>query len=98
MKGEVKRKGRRNKQGADGVSNKDDAFSFDFDENSLAGRVVLVAGGTGGLGSATVALLARDGATVVAGYRGDRARAEALKQAMEAQFKATIHLVEGDIS
>ena len=80
------------------MSNKDDSFAFDFNEQSLAGRVVLVAGGTGGLGSATVALLARDGATVVAGYRSDRNRAEALKQAVEARFKATIHLVEGDIS
>lgn len=80
------------------MSNSDDSFNFDFNEQSLAGRVVLVAGGTGGLGSATVALLARDGATVVAGYGSDRKRAEALKQAVEARYKATIHLVEGDIS
>ncbi len=73
-------------------------FEFDFKERSLEGRVVLVAGGTGGLGSATVAMLAREGATVVAGYRQDREKAEALKQAIEAQFRATIHLVEGDIS
>jgi len=71
---------------------------FHFDERPLEGRVVLVAGGTGGLGSATVALLARDGATVVAGYRQDQQRAEALTQAVEARYKATIHLVEGDIS
>jgi NAD(P)-dependent dehydrogenase (short-subunit alcohol dehydrogenase family) len=73
-------------------------FQFDFNERSLAGRVVLVAGGTGGLGSAAVALLARDGATVVAGYLRDREKAEALKQAVEAGYKATVHLVEGDIS
>jgi NAD(P)-dependent dehydrogenase (short-subunit alcohol dehydrogenase family) len=73
-------------------------FHFEFNDRSLEGRVVLVAGGTGGLGSATVAMLARDKATVVVGYRQDREKAEALKQAMEAQFKATIHLVEGDIS
>lgn len=78
--------------------NKDYSFDFDFDERPLAGRVALVAGGTGGLGSATTALLARDGAVVVAGYRADRDRAEALKQALEARYKATIHLVEGDIS
>lgn len=64
----------------------------------MAGRVVLVAGGTGGLGSATVALLARDGATVVVGYRRDREKAEALKQAIEARYKTSAHLVEGDIS
>jgi len=73
-------------------------FDFDFNERSLAGRVVLVAGGTGGLGSATVALLAREGATVVVGYKGDRQRADALKQAIEARYKATVHLVEGDLS
>jgi 3-oxoacyl-[acyl-carrier protein] reductase len=74
------------------------SFDFDFNERALEGRVVLVAGGTGGLGSATVALLARDGATVVAGYRQDRVRAEALKEALEARFKTTIHLIEGDIT
>ncbi|HVF89806.1 MAG TPA: SDR family oxidoreductase [Blastocatellia bacterium] len=75
-----------------------DTFDFNFDERALEGRVVLVAGGTGGLGSATVAMLARDGATVVAGYLNGRERAEALKRAVEARYKATVHLVEGDIS
>jgi NAD(P)-dependent dehydrogenase (short-subunit alcohol dehydrogenase family) len=74
------------------------SFDFNFDERSLAGRVVLVAGGTGGLGSATVALLARDGAIVVAGYLGDHQRAHALKQALEASYGTTIHLVAGDIA
>ena len=73
-------------------------FEFDFDEKSLAGLVVLVAGGTGGLGSATVALLARDGANVVAGYRTDRARAEAVKLAVEDKYKNPVHLVAGDIA
>jgi NAD(P)-dependent dehydrogenase (short-subunit alcohol dehydrogenase family) len=80
------------------LSAADQKFNFDFPEQSLAGRVVLVAGGSGGLGSATVAMLARDGATVVVGFRRNREKAEALKQAMEAQFKASIELVEGDIS
>ncbi|HYP27032.1 MAG TPA: SDR family oxidoreductase [Blastocatellia bacterium] len=75
-----------------------DGFEFDFNERALEGRVVLVAGGTGGLGSATVALLAREGATVVAGYLKGRERAEALKQAVEARYGKAIHLVEGDIS
>jgi NAD(P)-dependent dehydrogenase (short-subunit alcohol dehydrogenase family) len=75
-----------------------DSFDFDFTERSLEGRVVLVAGGAGGLGSAAVALLARDGATLVAGYRSNRARAEGLKQALEARYKTTVHLVEGDIA
>jgi 3-oxoacyl-[acyl-carrier protein] reductase len=80
------------------LSSANSEFHFEFNERSMAGRVVLVAGGTGGLGSATVALLARDKATVVVGYRRDKEKAESLKQAIEAQFKASIHLVEGDIS
>ncbi len=76
----------------------DTSFDFDFNERSLAGRVVLIAGGTGGLGSATVALLAREGAIVVAGYLRDRQRAEALKQAVEARYEGTVYLVAGDIS
>ncbi|MFY9608660.1 MAG: SDR family oxidoreductase [Blastocatellia bacterium] len=76
----------------------DGLFDIDFDERPLAGRVVLVAGATGGLGSATAALLAQGGAAVVAGYLGDRARADTLKQALEARYKTTLHLVEGDIA
>jgi len=76
----------------------DGSFNFDFSERPLTHRVVLVAGGTGGLGSATAALLARDGATVVAGYLGDRERAQALKRALEARYSTAIHLIEGDIA
>ena len=76
----------------------DFAFDFDFNERTIAGRVILIAGATGGLGSAAVALLAHDRATVVAGYRSDSKRAEALKQAVEARYGAELHLVEGDIS
>jgi NAD(P)-dependent dehydrogenase (short-subunit alcohol dehydrogenase family) len=80
------------------LSSTSEAFKFDFDERALEGRVVLVAGATGGLGSATVALLCREGAAVVAGFRQNRERAEALKQAVEASYKGTVHLVAGDIS
>ena len=73
------------------------SFDFDFNERSLAGRVVLVAGGAGGLGSAAVTLLVRDGATVVIGYREDGNRAKALKQALEAKYETAVYLVEGDI-
>lgn len=73
-------------------------FHFDFTETSLAAQTVIVAGGTGGLGAATVALLAREGANLVAGYRSNRARAEALRQAVETEFGRKITLVEGDIA
>jgi len=73
-------------------------FHFDFTETSLAAQTVIVAGGTGGLGAATLALLAREGANLVAGYRSNRARAEALRQAIETEFGRKITLVEGDIA
>ncbi len=76
----------------------DDTFDFDFKDRSLAGRTILIAGGAGGLGSAASALLARDGASLVIGYRGNRDRAEALKQALEASYRAEVRLVEGDIT
>jgi NAD(P)-dependent dehydrogenase (short-subunit alcohol dehydrogenase family) len=45
---------------------------------SLRELEIILAGGTGGLGSATVRLLSEEGARVVASYRGDRTRAEEL--------------------
>lgn len=71
------------------------SFDCDFTERSLEGRVVLVARGTGGLSSTAVALQARDGATVVVGYRNDRTRAAALKQALEARYRTVIHQRRG---
>lgn len=73
-------------------------FRFDFPERTLAGKVVLIAGATGGLGSATAALLVHEGATVVLGYRTNRARAEALKAALAAYGNGSIGLVEGDLA
>lgn len=72
-------------------------FRFDFPERALDGKVVLVAGGCGGLGSATAALLVKQGATVVLGYRANRARAEALATALATYGSGRVHLVEGDL-
>lgn len=74
------------------------AFRYEFSSATLRGRVVIVAGGTGGLGAATVMLLAREGAQLVVGYRSNRARAEALRSAVADQCRETLHLVEGDCS
>ena len=73
-------------------------FRFDFPELTLAGRTVAVAGGTGGLGSALVALLANEGARLIVGYRSHRERAEWLARAMQEQFGAQLTFVKGDIS
>ena len=73
-------------------------FRYEFPEKRLAGKTVIVAGGTGGLGSALVALLAREGAKLIVGYRWNRERAEALRGAIQEQFNAAIELVAGDIA
>lgn len=79
-------------------SQKYQRFRYEFPEKGLAGKTVIVAGGTGGLGAATVALLAREGAHVIVGYRANRDRAEALRKTMEANFNCTLSLVAGDIA
>ena len=56
----------------------------------LAGRVVLVVGGSGGLGSATVDLLAGEGAGLVLAYRRNRQRAE--------RFEHVARLEQADIT
>ena len=73
-------------------------FRYEFPEKTLAGKTVIVAGGTGGLGSALVALLAREGARLIVGYRWNRERAEALRLAIREQFGAAIDMVAGDIA
>ena len=73
-------------------------FRYEFPEHALRQKAVVVAGGSGGLGAATVALLAAEGANVVVGYRANRARAEELRGAMQQQFHRDISLVEGDLA
>ena len=72
-------------------------LQYHFPSNTLAGKVVLLAGGTGGLGAATAFLLAREGALVVIGFRSNRSRAESLRNAL-APSGARIELVEGDLT
>ncbi|MFY9731262.1 MAG: SDR family oxidoreductase [Candidatus Acidiferrales bacterium] len=73
-------------------------FRYDFPERTLAGKTVVVAGGTGGLGAATVSLLLHEGAHLIVGYRKDRARAASLSKAMGEQYGANLELIEGDIA
>src|SRR6187549_3793418 len=72
-------------------------LQFKFGSGSLEGKVILVPGGTGGLGACLVALLLSEGAVPVAGYRSNRSRAEIVKSSLESKFDGTVHLVEGDL-
>ena len=71
---------------------------YDFNRKSLAGRVVLVPGGIGGLGSAITALLLQEGALPVVGYRSNRGRALAFQQDMQDLYGGPVLLVEGDVT
>ncbi len=65
---------------------------------TLRGRVCVLAGGTGGLGSHLAGELHREGALLVLGYRQDRERAEAVKRDLEATGDAPVVLVGGDLA
>jgi NAD(P)-dependent dehydrogenase (short-subunit alcohol dehydrogenase family) len=71
---------------------------FDFNRKSLAGRVVLVPGGIGGLGAAITALLLQEGALPVVGYKSNRGRALAFQQNMQDLYGGPVRLVEGDVA
>ena len=71
---------------------------YDFNRKSLAGRVVLVPGGAGGLGAGIVALLVQDGAIPVVGYRANKGNALAFQQKVQDLYGGLVHLVEGDVT
>src|SRR5258708_24293076 len=73
------------------------AFQSSFADRPLAGRVIILAGGTGGLGAGATMLLAQEGAKLVVGLRSNRSRAEALRAAVAGQCGQMISLVEGDV-
>jgi NAD(P)-dependent dehydrogenase (short-subunit alcohol dehydrogenase family) len=71
---------------------------YDFSRRGLAGRVVLLPGGAGGLGGAITALLLQEGALPVVGYRSNRGRALAFQQKMQDLYGGLVTLVEGDLA
>jgi 3-oxoacyl-[acyl-carrier protein] reductase len=73
-------------------------YRYDFNPKSLAGRVILVAGGAGGLGAAISALLLQDGAIPVVGYRSNKGHALAFQQKLQDLYGGLVHLVEGDVA
>ena len=74
-----------------------DQLKFDYTRRPLAGRAILVAGGTGGLGAATAALLITEGAYPILGYRENRGRAELVQQRLQDLYAGPVGLVQGDI-
>ena len=73
-------------------------YRYDFNRKSLAGRVVLVPGGAGGLGAAITALILQDGAIPVVGYRSNKGNALAFQQKVQDLYGGLVHLVEGDVA
>jgi pteridine reductase len=71
---------------------------YDFNRKSLAGRVILVPGGAGGIGAAIAALLVQDGAIPVVGYRSNKGNALAFQQRIQDVYGGLVHLVEGDVA
>ncbi len=66
--------------------------------SALAGRVCVLAGGSGGIGAVLARQLHAEGAPLVLGYRSARARAEALASELRAAAPAPVTLVEGDLA
>jgi len=71
---------------------------FEFGRKSLGGKVVLVAGGAGGLGAAITALLLQDGALPVVGYRNNKGHALAFQQKLQDLYGGPVTLVQGDVA
>lgn len=68
------------------------------DASSLAGRVCVLAGGSGGIGAVVARALHAEGAPLVIGYRRARARAEALAAELAARGGPSAVLVGGDLA
>jgi pteridine reductase len=64
----------------------------------LAGRVCILAGGTGGIGAVLARALHDEGAALVLGYRRAQERAEAVASSLCARGGAPVKLVGGDLA
>jgi NAD(P)-dependent dehydrogenase (short-subunit alcohol dehydrogenase family) len=68
------------------------------DAATLAGRVCILAGGSGGIGSVLARELHSEGAPLVIGYRRARARADALVAELGAAGSAPVVAIGGDLA
>jgi NAD(P)-dependent dehydrogenase (short-subunit alcohol dehydrogenase family) len=73
-------------------------YKYDFGKRGLAGRVVLLPGGAGGLGAAITAMLLGEGALPVVAYRANRGRALAFQQKLQDLYGGLVTLVEADVN
>ena len=64
---------------------------------TLAGRVCILAGGTGGIGAVLARALHDEGAALVLGYRADRERAERVAAALRSSGPAAVSVIGGDV-
>ena len=72
-------------------------YRYDFNRRALAGRVVLLPGGMGGLGAAVTALLLQDGALPVVAFRSNRGRSLAFQQKLQDLYGGPVAMVEADV-
>lgn len=79
-------------------SRRHDLLKFDYTRRPLAGRVIVLAGGTGGLGAATAALLITEGAYPVLGYHSNKGRAELVQQRLQDTYAVPVGLIPADIN
>lgn len=79
------------------LAKKHGEYRYDFSRRSMAGRVVLLPGGMGGLGAAVTALLMQDGALPVVVYRSNRGRSLAFQQKMQDLYGGPVAVVEADV-
>lgn len=76
---------------------RNDVLKFDYARRPLAGRVILLAGGTGGLGAATAALLITEGAYPILGYHSNKGRAELVQQRLQDTYAGPAGLIQSDL-
>ena len=74
-----------------------DQLKFDYARRPLAGRVILVVGGTGGLGAATAGLLITEGAYPILSYRENKGRAQLVQQRLQDNYAGPVGLIQADI-